>query len=318
MPDVHEHPDNEVLDDGHATTGGAAAAGAVTGGLAGAAVGGPVGAVAGAIGGAAIGAGTERAMHGEPGHEHREGDERHFRGDHTHTGDDCNHDHTHHYDLGYGTDTTRRAATGDQVVKLREEELRARKERVEAGQVEVRKDVVAEQRTLEVPVTREEVVVERHAVNRPSDRPIGAESEVIAVPVYEEQVTAEKQTVVREELEVGKRAVPETQPVSGTVRREEARIEQTGHVRGAGDWASVMPRYRSRWEQRHGSRGGRWEDYEPGYRYGWEMANDQRYRGRRWADVESGLRRDWETRHRDKPWDRFADAVRDAWANITH
>ena len=120
-------------------------------------------------------------------------------------------------------------------VQLREEELRARKQTVEAGEVELRKDVVAENRTMTVPVTREEVVIERRAVDRrPSDRPIG-DGEVIEVPVYEEEVTPEKRTVVREEISLGKRQVQETERVSGTVRREEVRIEAEGHVHGHDD-----------------------------------------------------------------------------------
>jgi uncharacterized protein (TIGR02271 family) len=122
-----------------------------------------------------------------------------------------------------------------QTVELREEELRARKEMVEAGEVEIRKDVVTEQRTLEVPITREEVVVERHPIEgrRVSDRPIG-ETESIRVPVREEEVTVEKRPVVREEIEIGKRRVEETEQVSGTVRREEARIEREGDVEVGG------------------------------------------------------------------------------------
>lgn len=65
-----DHDDIETTDssragDGpkHATTGGAAAAGAVSGGVAGAIGAGPVGAAAGAIGGAAMGAAGERIMH---------------------------------------------------------------------------------------------------------------------------------------------------------------------------------------------------------------------------------------------------------------
>src|SRR6185436_7678762 len=48
----------------HATTGGAAAAGAVTGGVIGL-TGGPVGAVVGAVGGAIVGAAAERMMHSD-------------------------------------------------------------------------------------------------------------------------------------------------------------------------------------------------------------------------------------------------------------
>src|SRR5437867_7326861 len=48
----------------HATTGGAAAAGAVTGGVIGL-TGGPIGAAIGAVGGAIVGAAAERMMHSD-------------------------------------------------------------------------------------------------------------------------------------------------------------------------------------------------------------------------------------------------------------
>jgi uncharacterized protein YcfJ len=48
----------------HATTGGAAAAGAVTGGVIGL-TGGPLGAAIGAVGGAIVGVAAERMMHGD-------------------------------------------------------------------------------------------------------------------------------------------------------------------------------------------------------------------------------------------------------------
>jgi uncharacterized protein YcfJ len=51
-------------DESHATTGGAAAAGAVTGGVIGL-TGGPIGAAIGAVGGAIVGAAAERMMHSD-------------------------------------------------------------------------------------------------------------------------------------------------------------------------------------------------------------------------------------------------------------
>ncbi len=80
----------------HATTGGSAAAGAVTGGVVGAMAGGPVGAAVGAVGGAIMGATGERVMHGRPGHEHIQGDEAHFPEDHEHFEENCSQDHTFH------------------------------------------------------------------------------------------------------------------------------------------------------------------------------------------------------------------------------
>ncbi len=120
--------------------------------------------------------------------------------------------------------------TGEQTVRLREEELRPRKETVKTGEVGVRKEVVSERQEMEVPVEREEVVIDRRPVERqPADRPI-EESETIRVPVREERVTVEKEPVVTGEVTVGKRQVPDTQTVSGTVRREEARVEREGDV----------------------------------------------------------------------------------------
>ena len=82
-----------------------------------------------------------------------------------------------------------------------------------------------------MPVTREEVTVERRPVDRrPSDAPIGEGDETLRVPVREERVEVEKRPVVTEEIELGKRRVQDTQQVSGTVRREEARIEGEGDV----------------------------------------------------------------------------------------
>ncbi len=116
-------------------------------------------------------------------------------------------------------------------LRLREEELTARKHSVETGEVTLSKDVVSEQRTLQVPVTREEVTLERHPVERrPSDRPIDESGETISVPVHEEQVRAEKRTVVYEEVGVDKRAVQETEHVSDTVRREELVVDKEGRV----------------------------------------------------------------------------------------
>jgi len=121
-------------------------------------------------------------------------------------------------------------------LRLREERLNVTKERVQAGEVDLHKEVVTEQKTINVPVTREEVVIERHAVTdgQIDTTPIG-EGETIRIPVSEEQVNVTKSTVVTGEVAIGKRAVQETQQVTDTVRHEEARIDQEGKVNIQGD-----------------------------------------------------------------------------------
>lgn len=121
-------------------------------------------------------------------------------------------------------------ATG-QTIELKEEELYAHKTPVETGEVVVRKEIITENRTIEVPVTREEVTIERRAVDRPaSDAAFREGEQTLRIPETEEQVTIEKRPVVREEIEISKRQVTDKQRMSDDVRREEVRIERTGDV----------------------------------------------------------------------------------------
>lgn len=121
--------------------------------------------------------------------------------------------------------------TDGRTLKLHEEELRATKTPVRKGEVKVRKEVVTEKKTLTVPVTREEVVIERRPAGsrRVSSSAIKA-GEEIRIPVKAEQVRVTKEPVVTEEVRVGKRQVQESRTVSGTVRKERARVEQVGEV----------------------------------------------------------------------------------------
>lgn len=129
-------------------------------------------------------------------------------------------------------------------LQLREEELVATKERVKAGEVRVRKDVVTEEKTIEVPVTREEVVIERHPVSgRPTTGEI-KDGEEIRIPVTEEEVRVEKRPVVKEEITVGKKRVQDTETVRDTVRREEARIDESGETRARKSWKGKERRLR--------------------------------------------------------------------------
>lgn len=125
-------------------------------------------------------------------------------------------------------------------LKLREEQLQVYKQPVQTGEVGIRKEVVSEQQNINVPVTHEEVYVERRAGSgQVSDTPIG-ESETVRVPVSAEQVQVNKQTVETGEVALGKRAVQGTQQVSDTVRHEEARVERRGDANIEGDDTDVQ------------------------------------------------------------------------------
>jgi len=124
------------------------------------------------------------------------------------------------------------ARTGAETVQLREEQLNVSKQDVETGAVKVRKEVHTEHKSIDVPVTREEIVIERTAVHGQhgatgDDIRPGQE---IRIPVREEQVKVEKEMVVKEEVKVGKRKVQDTEHVSADLHKEDVRVETTGDV----------------------------------------------------------------------------------------
>ncbi|PGT74644.1 YsnF/AvaK domain-containing protein, partial [Priestia megaterium] len=113
-------------------------------------------------------------------------------------------------------------------VQLREEKLDVRKEHVQTGEVQLRKEIVEELRTIQVPVMREEVYVERRPViDGQYDCSPLTENEIIRIPIIEERIEVTKRPVVVEEIIIGKRKIQEIKEMTDTVRKEEAQIEQS-------------------------------------------------------------------------------------------
>jgi uncharacterized protein (TIGR02271 family) len=112
-------------------------------------------------------------------------------------------------------------------VPVHEEELTATTHAVERGSVRIEKDVVAEERTIEVPVTEERLVVNRRVVDRDAGVDAAAYAEdTIEIPLLSEEIDLQKRDRVVEEIEIGKEAVQRTERVTGTVRREEVRVDE--------------------------------------------------------------------------------------------
>jgi uncharacterized protein (TIGR02271 family) len=100
------------------------------------------------------------------------------------------------------------------------------KDRVNLGEVRLRKEVITETQTIKVPVTREELVVERVAADgqtTPSGK-IGDNAE-IRIPLSEERASFDKSTVVREQVSVGKRSIEDVNNLTGDVKHEELVME---------------------------------------------------------------------------------------------
>ncbi|HZR65368.1 MAG TPA: YsnF/AvaK domain-containing protein [Terriglobales bacterium] len=122
---------------------------------------------------------------------------------------------------------TRQPGASGQRIQLLGEILRVHKERVSRGEVRLRKEVVTENQNIEVPTTREELVIERvpGQGREAAGSQVGSGEKEFRVPLSEERVHVEKKPVVNEEVRVGKREVQDTKRVTDQVRHEELRTE---------------------------------------------------------------------------------------------
>ena len=130
--------------------------------------------------------------------------------------------------MGLGASTARVSTDEEIHIPVMEEELTATVRSQEAGAMRIEKDVITEQRTLDVPVTEERVRIERRVVDRPVS---AADTEafdevVIEVPLRTEVVDVQKQARVAEEIVISKEAVQRTEHVTDTVRKEEVFIDE--------------------------------------------------------------------------------------------
>jgi uncharacterized protein (TIGR02271 family) len=116
-------------------------------------------------------------------------------------------------------------------VQRTEEELAAGTREREAGQLKVRKRVRTDRERIEVPTRHEEVSVERVPVEGEATEAQIGDDEVV-VPVTEEEVVVEKRAVAKEEVRIRKDVVEDTEVVEEDVRREEVEVEDETERRG--------------------------------------------------------------------------------------
>jgi len=121
-------------------------------------------------------------------------------------------------------DTTR--TTGDAAMTLSEERLEVGKESREAGRARLRKYTTTETETVQVPVTKEKLVVERNPVSgEHAAGPIGDSDQVEEITLREERAVIDKETVAVEEVRIGKEQVTEHETVSAEVRKEHVDVD---------------------------------------------------------------------------------------------
>lgn len=119
--------------------------------------------------------------------------------------------------------------TEEERIQLREERVNVDKENVQTGEVTVEKHVETDRQEFDIPVEREEVVIERNPVDDvPAKGGFADADDVdeVRIPVNEERVNVEKENVVTEEVSVRKETHEDVEHVSEEVRREELDVKE--------------------------------------------------------------------------------------------
>ena len=116
---------------------------------------------------------------------------------------------------------------GDELrIPLAREEFTATARPIRDGTVRITKRVITEDQVLEVPVTEEEIRVERRIVERAGANGAEAyEQIIIEAPLYRDRLDVQKRTRVSDEIIVTKHVSQRVERVRDTVRREEVCVE---------------------------------------------------------------------------------------------
>jgi len=131
------------------------------------------------------------------------------------------------YDRGAGHDTS--GPDTDDAMTRSEERLTAGTENVETGRARLRKHVVTDTETVRVPVSREEVRLEREPITE-ANRDAAYSGGDITEEEHEVTLRAERpvvstETEAVERVRLGKDTVTDTETVSGEVRKEEVELD---------------------------------------------------------------------------------------------
>lgn len=114
------------------------------------------------------------------------------------------------------------------VIPVIQEEIIVDKQVVETGKVRISKRISEHEELVDVPLFREEVVVERVPINLFVEEPppVRQEGDTMIIPVVREEIVIQKKLLLVEELRVRKEVIEHHEPQTVNVLREEVDIRR--------------------------------------------------------------------------------------------
>jgi len=208
--------------------------------------------------------------------------------------------------------TTGKQATGDQTLKVVEEELVVGKRAVVRGGMRIYSRIIERPVEENISLTEESVHVDRQKVNRPistAEVDALARGQVLEATTTGEEAVVSKKARVVEEVSIGKEASQRTETVRDTVRKTDVQVEKID--------SDVDAYFQKDFQTQYGKSGGDYTSYQPAYQHGYTMASDPQYKGKSYSDVEKSLRSSYESNNPGSTWDKVKGAVQTGWNKVT-
>ncbi|WP_129728665.1 YsnF/AvaK domain-containing protein [Ectobacillus funiculus] len=115
-----------------------------------------------------------------------------------------------------------------QKLQLHEEQLDISKTWIQTGEITVRREVVTEIKRIEVPVVREELVIEKKILDAKSLDQQAEHTETIRIPISEERIEITKQPTALEDISIYKNTFEEIVQIDETLKKEILDVNTTG------------------------------------------------------------------------------------------
>jgi uncharacterized protein (TIGR02271 family) len=115
-------------------------------------------------------------------------------------------------------------------LKLREEKLDIYKKLAITGEVSIRKEFITEEKTIVVPLTREELIIEKKNLEKNSSKK-NNENEVIRIPINEERFEIVKHKVALEDVSVYLHQFQDKVHIDEILKKEMLKIETEGNAK---------------------------------------------------------------------------------------
>jgi len=125
--------------------------------------------------------------------------------------------------ITFGGKAMPKKSISDIKLQLREEKLDISKNKVQTGNVNIYKEIIKTEKTIKVPILREELVIEKHVFNgKEADQ-----TDIIRIPISEEHIQIIKNPVILENVDIYNKQFQDIKHIEAILKKEKLHIQTT-------------------------------------------------------------------------------------------